>query len=136
MLLLRSDYRRCKAIWSLLCFHANLKIFCSSSVKSCCFSVAESYPIFCDPVDYSFPGSLSFTIPQSLFRLISIELVMLSYYLIIITVSHYCNQKDTMISVLNLLRTIWSVIQSVLENIPHMLKKNVYSAVCKMESSG
>ena len=61
---------------------------------------------------------------------------MLSYYLIIIRVSYYCNQKDTMISVLNLLRTIWSVIQSVLENIPHMLKKTVYSAVCKMECSG
>ena len=43
--------------------------------KCCCCSVAESYLILCDPMDCSTQGSLSFTISQSLFKLMSFESV-------------------------------------------------------------
>ena len=39
-------------------------------------SVTKLCPTLCDPVDHSTPGSLSFTIPQSLHKPMSIELVM------------------------------------------------------------
>ena len=42
----------------------------------CCCSVAKSYPALCNPMDCSMPGSLSFTVSQSLVKLISIESVM------------------------------------------------------------
>ena len=42
----------------------------------CCCSVAQSCPTLCDPVDCSSQASLSFTISWSLFKLMSIELMM------------------------------------------------------------
>ena len=45
--------------------------------------VAQSCPTLCDPVDYSMPDSVSFTISQSWFKLMSIESVMPSYHLIL-----------------------------------------------------
>ena len=46
-------------------------------------SVAQSCPTLCDPVDCSTPGPLSITNSQSLLKLMSIELVMLSNHLIV-----------------------------------------------------
>ena len=47
-------------------------------------SVAKSCPTLCDPMDCSMPGSLSFTISQSLLKLMSkIKSVMLSNHLIL-----------------------------------------------------
>ena len=50
----------------------------------CCYrcSVAQLCPVLCDPMDCSTPGSLSFTISQSLLKLKSIESVMSSNHLI------------------------------------------------------
>jgi len=50
---------------------------------SCCCSVAKLCLTLCDPMDYSTPGSLYFTISQSLLKLMSIESVMPSNYLIL-----------------------------------------------------
>ena len=49
----------------------------------CCYSVPQSCSTLCDPMDCSMRTSLSFTISQSLFRLMSIELVMPSNHLIL-----------------------------------------------------
>ena len=49
----------------------------------CCCSVAQSCPALCDLVDCSTPASLSFTISQSLLRLMFIESVMPSNHLIL-----------------------------------------------------
>ena len=49
----------------------------------CCCSVAKSSPILCNPMDCSTPGFLSFTISQSLLKLMSIESVMPSNRLIL-----------------------------------------------------
>ena len=46
-------------------------------------SVAQSCPTLCDPIDYSTPGFLSFTISWSLLGLMSIESVMPSNHLIL-----------------------------------------------------
>ena len=46
------------------------------------YSVAKSCPTLCDPMDCSRPG-LSFTISQSLLKLMSIELVMLYNHLVL-----------------------------------------------------
>ena len=46
--------------------------------KSC--SVAQTCPTLYDPIDYSTPASLSFTISQILLQLMSIESVMLMFY--------------------------------------------------------
>ena len=48
-----------------------------------CSSVSQSCLTLCDPMDYSTPGSLSFTISQSLLKLMSIELVMPSNHLVL-----------------------------------------------------
>ena len=53
-----------------------------SSQSHCC-SVTKSYPTFCDPMDYTTPGFLSFIISQSLLKLMSIDLVMPSNHLIL-----------------------------------------------------
>ena len=45
-------------------------------------SIAKPCPTLCDPMDYRVPASLSFTISQSLYKLMSIESVMLSNHLI------------------------------------------------------
>ena len=50
-------------------------IFCCSVIKSC--------PTLCDPMNYSMQASLSFTISQSLLKLMSIESVMPSNHLIL-----------------------------------------------------
>ena len=52
-------------------------------VISCCGSVAQSCLTFCDPQAAARQASLSFTISQSLFKLMSIELVMPSNHLIL-----------------------------------------------------
>ena len=44
-------------------------------------SVTLSCPTLCNPIDCNTPGSLSFTIPQSLLKLMSIESVMPSNFL-------------------------------------------------------
>ena len=46
-------------------------------------SVAQSYPTLCNPMDTAHQVSLSFTISQSLFKLMSIDSVMLSSHLIL-----------------------------------------------------
>ena len=51
------------------------------SVK--CSSVPQPCPTLCDPMDCNTPGFLSFTISQSLLKLMSIESVMLSNHLIL-----------------------------------------------------
>ena len=45
---------------------------------SCCCSVGKSYQTLCDPMDSSILGSLSFTISQTLLKLMSIESMMSS----------------------------------------------------------
>ena len=52
-------------------------------LSSCCCSVTKSCLTFRDPGTAAHQASLSFTISQSLFRLISFELVMPSNYLIL-----------------------------------------------------
>ena len=49
----------------------------------CCCSVTELRPTPCDPVDYSTPGLLPFTISRSLLKFMSIESVMPSNHLIL-----------------------------------------------------
>ena len=50
----------------------------------CCHcSVAQSFPTLCSPMDCSTQVSLSFTIPQSLLKLTSVELVMPSNHLVL-----------------------------------------------------
>ena len=49
----------------------------------CCCSVAQPCRTLCDPMDCSTPGFLSFTNPQSLLKLMSMELVMPSNHLIL-----------------------------------------------------
>ena len=48
----------------------------SMSLTLACCSVAKSCPTLCDPMDCSMPASLSFTVSQSLLKLMSIESVM------------------------------------------------------------
>ena len=43
--------------------------------ETICCSVTKSCPTLCDPMDYSTPASLSFTISWSLLKLMSIELM-------------------------------------------------------------
>ena len=53
-------------------------------VICCCYHcclVAKSCPTLCDPMDFTMPGFLSFTISQTLLKLMSIESVMPSNYL-------------------------------------------------------
>ena len=52
-------------------------------VCCCCSSVTQSCQTICDPMDCSTPGILSFTIPQNLPKLMSIELVMPSNNLVL-----------------------------------------------------
>ena len=49
----------------------------------CCCSVTQLCLSLCDPMDCSMQASLSFTITQSLLKLMSIELVMPSIHLIL-----------------------------------------------------
>ena len=49
----------------------------------CCCSVTKSCLILCNPMDCSTPDSLSFTVSQSLLKLMSFELVMLCNHLIL-----------------------------------------------------
>ena len=58
------------------------ELFSKYTSAFCCCSVAQSCPTLCDPMDYS-QASLSFTISQSLLKLMSIELVMPSNHLIL-----------------------------------------------------
>ena len=54
----------------------------SSSYSIFCYSVTKSCPTLCDPMDCSMPGPLSSTISQSLLKVMSMELAMLSSHLI------------------------------------------------------
>ena len=60
---------------------------------TCCRSVAKLCPILCNPMDYSMPGSLSSTIPQSLLKFMSIKSVILSKHLISATPFSFCLQS-------------------------------------------
>ena len=66
-------------LWYLPHKHTYLTIL----FVGCCCSVAKSCPTFCDPMDCSTPDYLSFTISQSLLKLMSIESVMPSNHLIL-----------------------------------------------------
>ena len=50
---------------------------------SCYYSATKLFPTLCDHMDYSMPDSLSFTISQSLLKLMSIESMMSCDYLIL-----------------------------------------------------
>ena len=55
-------------------------------VICCCYHcclVAKSCPTLCDPMDFTMPGFLSFTISQTLLKLMSIESVMPSSHLVL-----------------------------------------------------
>ena len=52
-----------------------LKINIKMWAETICCSVTKSCPTLCDPMDYSTPASLSFTISWSLLKLMSIELM-------------------------------------------------------------
>ena len=69
-----------------LFFFINIMFF-SAGASSLTFpffsSVTQSCRILCNPMDYSMPGSLSSTIPQSLLKFMSIKSVMLSNHLIL-----------------------------------------------------
>ena len=56
---------------------------CSYWFCCCCCSVAQLCPVLCDPMDCSTPGSLSFTISQSLLKFMSVEWATLSNHLIL-----------------------------------------------------
>ena len=49
----------------------------------CCCLVTKLCPTLCDPMNYSTPGFLSFTISQSLLKFMSIESVMPSNHLVL-----------------------------------------------------
>ena len=55
----------------------------SGLLRHCYCLIAKSYLTLCDPVNYSTQASLIFTVSRSLFRLMSIESVMLSNYFIL-----------------------------------------------------
>ena len=62
----------------ILCAEQSILPRLSFNKCCCCCSVAESCPTLCDRMDCSTPGSLSSTISQSLLKLMSIELVIIS----------------------------------------------------------
>ena len=59
----------------------------------CCCSVAQSFPTLCNSMDCSMMASLSFTISQSLLKLMSIESVMLSNKLVLFVSFSSCLQS-------------------------------------------
>ena len=60
------------------------EVYLASRVRLCCHcSVAKLGPTFCDPMDCCTPGFPVLHISQSLLKLLSIELVMLSKHLIL-----------------------------------------------------
>ena len=63
----------------------NIKEYISLIVLACCWycSVTKSCPTLCEPMDCTPQASLSFTISQSLLKLMSIESVMPSNHLIL-----------------------------------------------------
>ena len=70
----------------------NLKFLISSSKVFCCCSVAKSC-LTLGPVSYSIPNFLSFTVSQSLLKLMTIELVMLLNYFILCHPFSFCFQS-------------------------------------------
>ena len=52
------------------------------TIQYCCCLFAKSCPTLCNAMDCSHQASLSFIIPQSLLKLMSIELVIISNHLI------------------------------------------------------
>ena len=71
-------YCKIKNIFFIFCVFVK-HIIC---VKSCC-SVTKSHLTLCDPMDCSCWASLSFTISQSLLKLMSIKSVMTSNHLVL-----------------------------------------------------
>ena len=63
------------SFWCILAFY--------SKCVHCCCLVTQSCPTLCDPMDCSTPGSPSFTISRILLKLMSIESMMPSNYLIL-----------------------------------------------------
>ena len=57
------------------------------TVLCCCCSVTECCSTLWDPMDCSTQAPLSFTVSQSLLKLVSIKLVMLSNHLILLSPS-------------------------------------------------
>ena len=74
-------FQECKKCYFVHFFF--LSLVCSFIRIVSIISVAQSCLTLCDPMDYSTPGFLSFTISPSLLKLMSIELVMLSNHLIL-----------------------------------------------------
>ena len=66
-----------------LSFKAGFSCGSCCNYMQCCCSVAESCPILYDPVDCSTQAPVSFTISQSLLKLMSVESVMPSNRLIL-----------------------------------------------------
>ena len=66
-------------ITSCFCF---MKAIILKTISLCGCSVTKSCPTLCNPMDCSMPASLSFTVSQSLLRLMSTESVMPSNLLI------------------------------------------------------
>ena len=58
----------------------------------CCCSVTQLCLTLCNPMDYSMPGSLFFTISRSLLKLMSIEFVMPSSHLFLCCPLSFCLQ--------------------------------------------
>ena len=71
---------------SSYCFLTSLKCLVETQHPQesiCCCSIAQSCPILCNPWTAACQASLSFTISQSLLKLMSIELMMPSSHLIL-----------------------------------------------------
>ena len=62
----------------------------------CCFSVAKLYPTRCDPNGLQHARIPSFTISQSLFKVVSIESEMPSDHLLLC--HHFCPQPSASVS--------------------------------------
>ena len=71
-----------KHIMKSLSFSINIQVRWCTGIFCCC-STVKSYPTLCDPRTAGFQASLSFTISQSLLKLLSIESVMPSNHLIL-----------------------------------------------------
>ena len=69
--------------WFILYDTCHLAMVTNCIIILLCFSVAESCPTLCHPMDCSVPVLLSLTISQSLHKLMSNESVMLSNSLIL-----------------------------------------------------
>ena len=85
--------------WLILTIHwfytlaYNLWYFPKFRPPFCCSSVAQSFPALCDPMDCSTPRFSLLTVPQSLFKLMSIKSVLPSNHLILCRLIFSCLQS-------------------------------------------